>query len=86
MSKGKPKIYNIGVSCASCRAFLFDYAKEGGGHLVKCYTSNVTKDQTRGEKKCPSCGQEFARDYEIHGRPAWKIIQGKVTIKGHVKT
>lgn len=87
MSKHKngKKIFNIRLSCASCGTFLCRYGKEGPGHLVKCYQDGIQDDQTGGKMTCPSCGQAYAREAMMHGRPVRKIIQGKVSIKGHVK-
>lgn len=52
---------------------------------MKCYESGIEQDQTGGMLTC-ACGQEYARgDQLVHGRPARRIIQGKVTTKGHVK-
>jgi len=53
------------------------------GHLVKCYKERIVKDYTKGDLKCPSCGEDFAREAMYHGMPANKIIQGKVYHKGH---
>jgi hypothetical protein len=39
-------------------------------------------DRTKGDLRCPHCGQDFARLKMIGGRPAHKIIQGKVYTKG----
>jgi len=83
MSKNRTKIYVIEVVCAKCGTMLYRYAKEGAGQLLKCYISGVREDNTKGDRRCPKCGQEFAREAMIHGRPAHKIIQGKVNIRGH---
>jgi hypothetical protein len=32
--------------------------------------------------KCPTCGVEFARFKVIGGKPAHRIIRGKVQVKG----
>ena len=50
--------------------------------LIKCYVDMIIEDRTKGDLKCPHCGQEFARHAVIHNRPAHKIIQGKVFAKG----
>jgi len=84
MAKRNKTIYNIDVACAACHRFLFRYAKEGPGHLVKCFTSNITDDQANG-LQC-RCGQIYAREVSIGGRPARKIIQGKIIVRGHVKS
>jgi uncharacterized protein (DUF2225 family) len=60
---------------------LYKYLKEGRGHLIKCYKDNILQDFTNGDLKCPKCGEKFAREAIIHGRPAYKIIQGKVFTK-----
>ena len=60
---------------------LYKYQKEGSGHLVKCYKEKIVKDFTDGKLKCPQCEVTFARKAMIHGKPANKIIQGKVFTK-----
>ena len=42
----------------------------------------ILEDHTKGDLKCPKCGQQFARKKVIHNKPANKIIQGKVYVKG----
>ena len=71
----------IGVYCADCKNLLYRYFKAGSGHLVKCYKNRILKDHTNGDLKCPKCKQQFARETMIHGKPANKIIQGKVFVK-----
>ena len=71
----------IKVYCAQCRAPLYKYQKEGSGHLVKCYHDKIVKDFTKGDLRCPQCQEPFAREAMIHGKPANKIIQGKVFVK-----
>jgi hypothetical protein len=39
------------------------------------------EDYTNGDLKCPNCGEQFARERMIHGKPAYKIVQGKVFMK-----
>lgn len=48
---------------------------------MKCFKDNIKEDFTKGDLKCPNCGTEFAREKMIRGRPANKIIQGKVYMK-----
>ena len=72
----------IGIHCAGCRTLLYRYRKGGTGGLVKCFVERITEDRTNGDMKCPACGQEFARAQVISGRPAHKIIQGKVFTRG----
>lgn len=79
----KTSLYTIEVICAKCQTPLYRYKKEGGGELIKCYVSGILKDHTNGDLKCPTCGQQFAREAMIHGRPAHKIINGKVIVRGH---
>ncbi|MEA3356057.1 MAG: hypothetical protein U9Q23_01760 [Candidatus Bipolaricaulota bacterium] len=77
----KRKFHTIKVYCSNCRSLLYKYHKAGPGHLVKCYKDRIIEDHTNGDLRCPNCGQEFARETMIHGRPANKIIQGKVFVK-----
>ena len=79
----KTKIYVIDVHCQKCRARLYRYAKEGGGELIKCFVSGIQVDDTKGDLKCHSCGQEFARMAMVHNRPAHRIIRGRVFVRGH---
>lgn len=72
----------IVVCCSKCKQRLYRYQKDWGEKLVKCYVDMITKDYTNGDLKCPQCGQEFARHATIHNKPAHKIIQGKVFIRG----
>ena len=80
---GKNDFYTIKVICAKCQTVLYKYKKEGGGELVKCYTSNILEDFTKGDLCCPNCKQQFAREAMVHGRPAHRIINGKVNVRGH---
>lgn len=52
----------------------------GKGSLVKCFIERIVEDTTAGDLKCPECGTEFARPAMIRGKPANKIIGGKVTM------
>ena len=81
MVKKKVQTYTIRVFCANCGTLLYKYRKEGPGHLVKCYKDGIIKDYTNGDLKCPKCGVQFAREAIIHGRPANKIIQGKLYVR-----
>jgi hypothetical protein len=86
MNKGrKRQIFTISIYCAKCSTFLYKYQKEGPGSLVKCYLDRIVEDNTKGDLKCPGCGQKFARPAIIHTRLAHKIIQGKIFIRGHFK-
>lgn len=71
----------IKIYCSKCKTLLYRYNKIKNGCLIKCYKDKIIKDYTNGNLKCPKCGQEFARKTIIHGKPANKIIQGKVFIK-----
>lgn len=79
MSKGAR---TISIHCAKCRTLLYTYHKGGTGGLVKCFVDRIARDFSRGDLKCPTCGQEFARLRIIQQKPAHKIIQGKVYTKG----
>ena len=72
----------VSIHCARCRTLLYRYRKGGHGGLVKCFVDRIAEDRTDGDLRCHQCGQEFARDRMISGRPAHKIIQGKVYTKG----
>jgi len=77
MSKGRI----IKVYCAKCKTLLYKYYKQSPGHLIKCYKSRIIQDFTNGDLRCPKCKQQFARETLIHGKPADKIIQGKVLVR-----
>ena len=83
MAKKKTKEFVIKIICVNCGTLLYKYKKEGPGSLVKCYVEGILKDYTRGNLQCPKCSQQFARLARYHNRPAHKIIQGKVVVKGH---
>jgi len=80
MNPKKSKGKTIKIYCAKCRTLLYKYRKQGTGHLIKCYKHGIVKDFTQGDLKCPKCGKQFAREAMIHGKPAHKIIQGKVFV------
>ncbi len=72
----------ISIHCLRCRYLLYKYHKGGTGGLVKCWIDRIVLDRTAGDLCCPSCGQQFARHAMIRGKPAHKIIGGKVYTKG----
>ena len=80
--KGTPERRTIGIHCLKCRTLLYRYRKGGTGGLVKCYLDRIAEDRTAGDLRCPECGQEFARFMMIRGKPAHKIIQGKIFTRG----
>ena len=82
MSRETPDRRTISIHCAKCRTLLYRYKKGGSGGLVKCFVERIVEDHTRGDLRCPDCGQEFARPIVITGRAAHKIIQGKVFTRG----
>lgn len=62
-------------------------------NLVKCYIERIAADPqgillaSAGSRRqqemgaaweCPSCGSSFARTARIHGKPALKLVGGKV--------
>ena len=50
--------------------------------MVKIYDERIVKDYTEGDKQhCPQCGEQFAREAMVHGRLAYKVISGKVSMK-----
>jgi len=72
----------IDIYCKKCGSYLLKYIKEGGDRLVKCYISNILEDKTTDPLHCPKCGEEFAGETMYHNRRAYKIIQGKVIVRG----
>lgn len=72
----------ISVYCANCRQLLHKYEKAEPGRLVKCFKGRIVNDNTDGDLRCPGCGQGFAWGTMACDRPANKIIQGKVIVKG----
>lgn len=81
-SKGERKgIFPIKIFCV-CHTLLYEYDKEGPGHLKKCFADRITTDHTKGDLKCPACGKEFARQGTIQNRPIHKIISGRVYKQG----
>ena len=77
-----PDRRTIAIHCAACRTLLYRYRKGGTGGLVKCFVERIAEDFTHGDLRCPECGQEFARPWATQGKPAHKIIQGKVFTRG----
>lgn len=69
---------SVDVYCAGCKTQLYKYRKGGKGSLVKCFLERITADFTNGEPICPNCGITFARPTMIRGKPAFKMIGGKV--------
>ncbi|MEJ2629504.1 MAG: hypothetical protein P8078_13250 [bacterium] len=59
---------------------MYKYHKAGNGFLVKCYRNKIKHDFTKGDLRCPVCGEQFARERMIQGKLAHKIIQGKVYV------
>ena len=82
MAKGDPERRTIAIHCAGCKSLLYRYRKGGTGGLVKCFVDRIAEDHTEGDLRCPGCGQEFARERMFNGKPAHKIIQGKVYVRG----
>jgi hypothetical protein len=83
----------VSVNCQKCGERLFRYKKKNGtkSNLVKCYVERICQDSAGLLQKyeeayqeeafpwhCPSCDTNFARSSRIHGRPALKIVGGKV--------
>lgn len=75
-------ILPIKIYCKQCNQILYEYDKEGPGGLVKCFVDRIRVDYTKGTRKCPNCGQEFARLSNIRNRPIHKIIRGRVYKRG----
>ena len=73
----------VDITCKGCKAPLFRYAKGNGAgsKLVKIYDERIVKDYTEDKQHCPQCGEQFAREALVHGRLAYKVINGKVSMK-----
>lgn len=71
----------VKIYCSGCGSILYRYRKGGKGALVKCFKERIAEDYTKGDMKCEGCGQEFARFRIIKGKPAHKIIGGKVFMR-----
>lgn len=76
------KFFTVKIYCKKCGTFLYQYQKDKKGKLIKCYKERIVKDFTNGDLKCPKCGNNFGREAIIHGKPAVKIVQGSVYVKG----
>ena len=79
---GKGRV--IKVECR-CGELLFKYFKGGRGRLIKCFFSEIRKDNvgisdypTDARPTCPGCGKEIGIVRLVRGRPALKINQGTV--------
>jgi len=73
---------SIDILCSACLHKLYKYRKGGRGALIKCIPDRILKDYTEGDLCCPQCGQQFARETALGGRTVYKIIGGKVNVKG----
>ena len=95
-TKGVDSYQTITVACSKCSEQLFRYKKKNGlrSNLIKCYTERIVGDPhgllddrapaSTSEPSvlcCPVCGSGFARDAMIHGRPALKMVGGKVRMR-----
>jgi hypothetical protein len=74
---------SVEIFCSACDYKLYKYKKNGKGKLVKCYLERIVEDFTDSSEplQCPQCDRPFARKAMIHGRPAHKMIGGKVYMK-----
>ena len=88
--KGIDSYQTVTVACSKCDTALFKYKKKNGlkSNLIKCYVERIVKDEHNllareigTEVRCPQCESNFARDALIHGRPALKMIGGKVRMR-----
>ena len=82
MARGTPDRRTITIYCSTCRTKLYKYKKGGTGGLVKCFIERIAEDYTDQTGVCPSCETAVARPFEITGKPALKIISGKVYTRG----
>lgn len=75
------------------RLFRYKKKNGTKSNLIKCYVERICQDSAGLLEKykdkeacqeegfpwhCPSCNANFARSSRIHGRPALKIVGGKV--------
>lgn len=72
----------ISVYCAGCRKRLLKYHKGGRGGLVKCMHDRIARDDTEGDGTCPRCQVQWGRPMTLAGRSGWKVIQGRIFVKG----
>jgi hypothetical protein len=91
-TKGVDSYQTVSVACAKCDQLLFKYKKKNGlkSNLIKCYVERIVSDPNNlleswedraVELACPHCHSGFARDARIHGRPALKMVGGKVRMR-----
>ena len=85
-------MYAVSVACQQCNELLFRYKKKNGlkSNLIKCYVERIVADphglleaeRVEGrELQCPACQSGFARPALIHGRPALKMVGGKIRMR-----
>ena len=89
-TRGVENYRTVSVVCAKCSELLFRYKKKNGlqSNLIKCYIERIVDDphallttEREAEVRCPSCQSGFARDAVIHGRPALKMVGGKIRMQ-----
>jgi len=76
-----PPAKTVQVFCKKCTQVLYKYHKGGTGSLVKCWVERIAEDYTKEQCTCPKCNTVFARPTMIRGRPAYKMIGGKVFMR-----
>lgn len=85
---------SVNCSKCGKRLFRYKKKNGTKSNLVKCYVERISEDsagilsqrkddeaagdETDSQWYCPSCNTRFARSALIHGRPALKIVGGKV--------
>ena len=84
---------SVNCSKCGERLFRYKKKNGTKSNLVKCYVERISEDSagllTKNQDDescqekgflwhCPSCDTNFARSARIHGRPALKIVGGKV--------
>jgi hypothetical protein len=77
----------VSVNCSKCQTRLFRYKKKNGtkSNLIKCYVERIVEEEdnditSNQDDKfyCPKCETNYARSAMIRGRPALKLVGGKV--------
>lgn len=83
--KGRYKV--LSVWCKGCNQVLLNYRKKnkGMGGLVKLVGERIVEDSTKQDGFCNNCGAQFARPFLYQGKPAFKLLRGKIFVKRKLK-
>lgn len=77
----------LSLWCKGCNNVLLNYRKNnrGAGALVKLIPERIAADGTNGDGFCPRCGAQFARPFLFQGKPAFKLLRGKIFVRRNFK-